>query len=71
MSFGMIISNQNMMKKQSCVIWIQTDTDIVYVKTDNILKDIAEILKHDLKLQIMNYNRIPLSGNYLMEKIKK
>ena len=60
-----------MMKKQSCVIWIQTDTDIVYVKTDNILKDIAEILKHDLKLQIMNYNRIPLSGNYLMEKIKK
>ena len=60
------------MKKQSCVIWIQTDTDIVYVKTDNILKDIAEILKHDLKLQIMNYNRIPLSGNnYLMEKIKK
>ena len=71
MSFGMIIQNQNMMKKQSCVIWIQTDTDIVYVKTDNILKDIAEILKHDLKLQIMNYNRIPLSGNYLMEKIKK
>ena len=60
-----------MMKKQSCVIWIQTDTDIVYVKTDNILKDIAEILKHDLKLQIMNYNRIPLSGSYLMEKIKK
>ena len=59
------------MKKQSCVILIQTDTDIVYVKTDNILKDIAEILKHDLKLQIMNYNRIPLSGNYLMEKIKK
>ena len=59
------------MKKQSCVIWIQTDTDIVYVKTDNILKDIAEILKHDLKLQIMNYNRIPLSGNYLMEKMKK
>ena len=59
------------MKKQSCVIWIQTDTDIVYVKTDNILKDIAEILKHDLKLQIMNYNRIPLSGSYLMEKIKK
>ena len=59
------------MKKQSCVIWIQTDTDIVYVKTDNILKDIAEILKHDLKLQIMNYNRIPLSGNDLMEKIKK
>ena len=59
------------MKKQSCVIWIQTDTDIVYIKTDNILKDIVEILKHDLKLQIMNYNRIPLSGNYLMEKIKK
>ena len=40
MSFGMIMQNQNMMKKQNCVIWIQKN--MVYIKTDDIYKDIAE-----------------------------
>ena len=30
-----------MVKKQNCVIWIQTSF-IVYIKTDDIYKDIAE-----------------------------
>ena len=31
-----------MVKKQTCVMWIQTDSSIVYIKTNDIYKDIAE-----------------------------
>ena len=42
--------NQNMMKKQNCVIWIHTDSFIVYIKTDDIYKDIAEDVGTKFKL---------------------
>ena len=41
MSFGMIMENQNMLKKQNCVLWIQNGL-IVYIKTDNIYRGIAK-----------------------------
>ena len=31
-----------MVKRQTCVIWIQIDGFIVYIKTDDIYKDTAE-----------------------------
>ena len=31
-----------MVKKQTCVMWIQTDSSTVYIKTNDIYKDIAE-----------------------------
>ena len=40
MSFGIILEKQNRLKKQNCVIWMQGFT--VYIKTDNVYKDIAE-----------------------------
>ena len=36
--FGIMMQNQNMVKIQDCVIWIQT----YIVKTDDNYKDIAE-----------------------------
>ena len=44
MSFGVIMYNQNMVKKQKGVIWIQAHF-IVYIKTDYIYKEIAEDVK--------------------------
>ena len=38
MSLDMIMQNQNMVKKKSCVIWIQTDSLYTY-KTADIYKD--------------------------------
>ena len=49
----------NIMKKQSCVIWIQI-----------IIKMLQKMLKLDLILQIMNQNEIPLIDHYQKEKIK-
>ena len=43
MSFDIIMENQNVVKKQSCVIWIKA-----------FLKALEKILKLDLILQIMN-----------------
>ena len=43
---------------------------IVYIKTDDIYKDIAKMLKQDLKLEIMNQNAIPLKLCYQKVKIK-
>ena len=44
-----------MMKKQGWVIWIQIlyKFFIVYIKTDDIYRDIAEMLKQGLILKIM------------------
>ena len=44
-----------MMKKQGWVIWIQIlyKFFIVYIKTDDIYRDIAEMLKQGLTLKIM------------------
>ena len=38
-----------MVKKQSCVIWVQ-----IYIKTDDAYKDIAEDVETWLTPQIMN-----------------
>ena len=40
MSFGKIMYDQNIMKKQNC--FIQILTFIAYIKTDDTYKDIAE-----------------------------
>ena len=53
-----------MVKKQNYVIWIQTVSK-VYIKTDDIYKDIAEDVI-DLILQIMNKTE-----HCQKEKIKK
>ena len=43
MTFGMIMENQNMVKKQNCVICIQILIWIlVYIKADDIYKEMAE-----------------------------
>ena len=42
MSFGMITWKQNMVKRQSYAIWIQTLYIMVYIKADDIYKYIAE-----------------------------
>ena len=34
--------------------YADTDSFIVYIKTDNIYKDVPEMLKQDLSLQTMN-----------------
>ena len=41
MSFGMIMENQNMVKKQS-LFYMDTGSFIVYIKTDDFYQDIAE-----------------------------
>ena len=41
MSFGIIISKRNIKKNQNYVIWIEK-TFIVYIKTNDIYKDIAK-----------------------------
>ena len=40
MNFGMIVWNQNMVKMQNC--YMDTDSFIVHVKTEDIYKDLAE-----------------------------
>ena len=51
--------------------YVDTDSFIVYIKTEDVYKDIAEDLKLDLILQIMNWNSIPLIDHYQKEKMKK
>ena len=48
-----------------------TDSFIVYIKPDDIYKDIAEDIEKDLTLQIMIQNAIPLRDHCQQEKIKK
>ena len=43
----MIMQNQNMVKKQNCVIWIHMDF-LVYIRIDDIYKDIADDVKTKL-----------------------
>ena len=47
----MIMSTQIMVKKQNCVIWIESF--IVYIKTGDIFKDIAEDV--ETRLDTSNY----------------
>ena len=42
----------------------------LYAKKNDIYKDIAKMLKQDLKLEIMNQNAIPLKLCYQKVKIK-
>ena len=69
MSFIMIMQNQNMVKKQKCVIWIYIMLhncvilcSIVYIKTDDIYKDITQDV--ETKFDTSNYelNRPLLKG---------
>ena len=55
-----------MMKKQNCVTWIQTYSFIVYIKTDDIYKDIAENV--ETRFDTSNYE---LDRALPKEKIKK
>ena len=65
MSFDMIMQNPNMVEKQNCIIWMQNNF-IVYIKTDNIYKDILQNVETRFDTQIMN-----LIDHCLKEKIKK
>ena len=65
MSFDMIMQNPNMVEKQNCIIWMQ-NSFIVYIKTDNIYKDILQNVETRFDTQIMN-----LIDHCLKEKIKK
>ena len=51
MSFGKIMYDQNIMKKQNCFIQILTFT--AYIKTDDTYKDIAE--NAEVKFDTSNY----------------
>ena len=42
MSFGTIIQSQNMIKKKTKFSFMDKDSFIVFIKTDDIYKDIAE-----------------------------
>ena len=53
MSFGMITSNKNMVKKNKIVLYGDRHF-IVYIKTNDIKKILQKILKLNLILQIMN-----------------
>ena len=53
MTFGMIILNQNMVKKQNCVTWMQVYGFILYIKTGDVLKDIAEDV--EIRFYTLNY----------------
>ena len=61
----MIMQNPNMVEKQNCIIWMQ-NSFIVYIKTDNIYKDILQNVETRFDTQIMN-----LIDHCLKEKIKK
>ena len=52
--------------KKAKLCYMDTDSFIVCIKTDDIYKDIEEVLKQDLTLQIMNYK-----GSYQKKKRKK
>ena len=41
-------------EKRNYVTWIQTDSLIVYIKTEDITQALQKLLKQDLILQIMN-----------------
>ena len=53
MSFGMIMSNENILKKQNCVIWIQA-VPLYALKQIIFIKTLEKMLKQGLILQIMN-----------------
>ena len=50
---------------------METDSFIVYIKKDDIYKDIAEGLETRFDIQNMNQNAIPLINRYQKEKIRK
>ena len=52
--------------KKAKLCYMDTDSFIVCIKTDDIYKDIEEVLKQDLTLQIMN-----CKGSYQKKKRKK
>ena len=52
MSFGMIMQNKNMVKKESCVTWIQI-VSFYTKKTDDIYKDITEDV--EIRFDTSNY----------------
>ena len=41
MNFGMIILNQSISKMQNYATWIQTDSFIIHIKTENVYEDLA------------------------------
>ena len=67
MSFGMNLQNQNMMKKQSCVIWIQTVS--LYTQKHGIYKDIAK--DAESRFDTSNYELECHSIDKLLPKRKK
>ena len=68
MSFGMIIQNQNMMKRQICVI-IDTDSFIVSITTDDIYEDTGE--DAEIRFDTSNYRILPkgkIKSNWINER---
>ena len=63
MDFGMIKENQNMVKMQNFVTWIQTASSFMS-KQMIFTKMLQKMLKQDLTLQILKE-----SDDYLKEKI--
>ena len=51
--------------------YIGRDSFIVYIKTEDIYKDIAEDVETRFVTSVMNQNAIPLIDHYQKEKIKK
>ena len=57
------MENQKMVKKQNCVIWIQTDSQFHCIhKTDDIYKDIAEDVETRFDTSDYELNRPLLIG---------
>ena len=52
MSYVMVMGNQKMKKKQDC--YMDADSFIVHLKTDDIYKNMQKMLKQDLTLQNLN-----------------
>ena len=59
------------MIKKANLYYMDTDSLIVYIKTNDIRKNIAEDVERRLIRQIMNQDPIPLKDHCLKEKIKR
>ena len=59
------------MIKKANLYYMDTDSLIVYIKTNDIRKNIAEDVERRLIPQIMNQDPIPLKDHCLKEKNKK
>ena len=57
MSIAMIMSNQNVLKKQNC--YMDTDSFIVNIKTEDIYKDVAKDVETRFSTSNYEFERPP------------